>query len=102
MSNCELQTEVGQLYAMIKQLVITTEELRKEILDIRKDYATIMVTLDDVRVTRELLETQIYNFASLVTGQNGVQNRHETPESPRSPPTLSTDDMCGTEVAWTM
>jgi len=95
MSNCELQTEVGQLYATVKQLAITTEELMKEILDIRKDYATIMVS-------HTQLQTQIYNFASLVTGQNGVQNRHETPESPRSPPTLSTDDMCGTEVAWTM
>lgn len=89
MSSCELQTEVGQLYATVKQLAITTEELKKEILDIRKDYATIMVSHTQI-------QTQLNYIASC------SKPHTPTPESPRSPPTLSTDERCGTEVAWTM
>jgi hypothetical protein len=85
MSTCELQDEVSQLYAMVKQLTITTEKLNNEIRDIRKEYATIMVN-------HTHLYTHINYIDSLVTRQPEIQNRQETPESPRSPASLVSDE----------
>ena len=101
MSTCEMHDTLSHLYAMVKQLTVTTEKIQQEVTDIRKDYNTIVVS-------HAQLQTQINNFASQVTGQNDIQlRRPPTPESPRSsprsPPSLLTnDDDCGTEVAWSM
>ncbi len=90
MSSCELQTEVGQLYATVKQLAITTEELKNEIVNLRKDYTSIIVS-------NAHLQTQVNYIA------NCSKPHPPTPESPRSPPTLSTeDDRLVSSNAWSM
>jgi hypothetical protein len=106
MSVCELQAEVAQLYTTVKQLTITADKLQTDISNITKSYDTIMLS-------HAQLQTQINYFATLVTGQNEVDQRSarrstwgerpKTPESPRSPPSLVSDeDKCGSVVAWSV
>jgi len=79
MSSCELQTEVGQLYAMVKQLTANTEQLKLDNVALRTE----------LKLTREWLFHLNDTVAKLAL-------LSQQSKSPRSPPALDENE----EVGW--